>query len=599
MNVIESYNRRKEMYEKLEAKLTKQYNYTAALRLFVFLFSAVLIIYFYKMKLYFMEVSIIFIFLILYGVLINIQNKIRYHKKLCLNIIGINKDSIERVQGNWTDFTDNGEEFKNELHQYSYDLDIFGKGSLFQYINCTVTYTGKQILRKTLAKADYIPKEIYDRQKAVIELSKKIWWRQRFQSDGKIHISNMKSPEELIKWAKETSRFNSDKSPLNLIRYIPLVTIFILILYFSLHLIPAYIPLVLVTFQVFLVYYKKTKRVQYLELINLYKKDILTYRNLINNIEKAEFHCSYLKNLKSSLYDSKGCSSTDQINALVKLSTLISDRNNFFYIVLNILTLWDYQCMFALDKWKTVSGSKINIWLNVIGEMESLCSISILEHDNADWTMPKFEEDRLFIYGKNIGHPLITQNRVCNDLKIGEREKIILVTGSNMSGKSTLLRTVGVNLVLAYAGSPVCAESFCCSKMDIYTCMRTSDNIEENISSFYAELLKIKKIIKAVNENKKVLFLLDEIFKGTNSYDRHTGAKMLLNKLSKKNAIGFVSTHDLELGDMENENNKIKNYHFEEYYRNNKIFFDYKLKRGVSTTTNAIYLMKLAGIDTL
>ena len=599
MNVIELYNRRKEKYTRLEAKLTRQYNYTAALRLFVFLFSAVLIIYFHKIKLYFMEASIILIFLILYGVLINIQNKIRYHKKLCLNIIGINKDSIERAQGNWTDFKDNGEEFKDELHQYSYDLDIFGKGSLFQYINSTVTYTGKQTLRKTLTNADYTPKEIYERQKAVIELSKKTGWRQRFQSEGKINFQDMKNPEELIKWAKETISTDSDKSQLNLIRYTPLLTIFMAVLYFPLHLIPVYILSVFAIFQVFLVYYKKTKRVKYLELINLYKKDILTYMNLLKNIEKAKFHCSYLKDLQSKLYDSNGCSSTNQINALVKLSRLISDRNNLIYIILNILTLWDYQYMFALDKWKKVSGPNINVWLNVIGEMESLCSISILQHDNAHWTMPKFQENKLFIYSKNMGHPLITKNRVCNDLKIGDSEKIILVTGSNMSGKSTLLRTVGVNLVLAYAGSPVCAESFSCSKMDIFTCMRTSDNIEENISSFYAELLKIKKIIKAVNENKKVLFLLDEIFKGTNSYDRHIGAKMLLNKLSKKDAIGFVSTHDLELGDLQNENNQIKNYHFEEYYRNNKIFFDYKLRKGVSTTTNALYLMKLAGIDTL
>lgn len=599
MDVIELYNRRKEKYEKLGAKLTKLYNYIAVLRLFVFLLCSAFIIYFYNKKLHFMVISVILIFLILYGILINIQNRIKYHKNLCLNIISINKDSIERVGGNWTDFTDNGEEFKDETHQYSYDLDIFGKGSLYQYINSTVTFTGKQILRKTLSDAIYLPEEIYERQKAVIELSKKIGWRQRFQSDGKINFSDMKNPKELIKWGRETSCFNSDGGHLSLIRYIPLATIFMLILYLILHLIPVYIPSAFVIFQVFLVYYKKAKRVEYLELINLYKKDILTYRNLLNNIEKTKFHCSYLEALKSKLYDSKNCSSTDKINSLVKLANLISDRNNFFYIVLNILTLWDYQCMFALDKWKIVSGSKIETWLNVIGEMESLCSISILKHDNAGWTMPKFEDNKLFVDCKNIGHPLINKNRVCNDLKIGHNEKIILVTGSNMSGKSTLLRTVGVNLVLAYAGSPVCAENFNCSKMNIYTCMRTSDNIEGNISSFYAELLRIKNIIKAVNENKKVLFLLDEIFKGTNSYDRHTGAKMLLNKLSKKDVIGFVSTHDLELGDLQNENSKIKNYHFEEYYRNNKIFFDYKLRKGVSTTTNALYLMKLAGIDTL
>jgi hypothetical protein len=546
-----------------------------------------------------MEISILFIFIILYGVLINIHNKIKYNKDICLNIASINQDSINRVNGNWVDFKDNGEEFADEKHPYSKDLDIFGRGSIFQYINSTVTFRGKEILSKTLIDANFLPEEIYERQNAVVELSKKIGWRQRFQAQGRINLSQMKNPDELIKWGKETSYFKSKESSFFFIKYIPLATLIIIILYFATHIIPMQLPLAAILFQIFLVYYKKTQRVDFLELINLYKKDILIYRNLLKNIEKCKFQSCYLKTLKSKLYGSKGCSATQQISSLVKLANLISDRNNFFYIVLNIMTLWDYQCMFALDKWKIQSGSKISTWLNVIGELESLCSISVIKQDNANWIMPNFDEDKLIIYGKNIGHPLINKNRVCNDLKIGDGEKIILVTGSNMSGKSTLLRTVGVNLVLAYAGAPVCAESFCCSKMDIYTCMRTTDNIEENISSFYAELLKIKNIIKAVNENKKVLFLLDEIFKGTNSYDRHTGAKMLINKLSKKNVIGFVSTHDLELGDLQNENSKIKNYHFEEYYRNNKIFFDYKLRKGVSTTTNALYLMKLAGIDTI
>ena len=166
-----------------------------------------------------------------------------------------------------------------------------------------------------------------------------------------------------------------------------------------------------------------------------------------------------------------------------------------------------------------------------------------------------------------------------------------------MSGKSTFLRTIGINLVLSYIGASVCAEKFECSLMKIFTCMRTSDNLENNISSFYAEILRIKMIVEEIKKNKKVFFLLDELFKGTNSIDRHVGAKTLIKQLGEQGASGLISTHDLELGDLQYEYSKIKNYHFQEYYVNNEIKFDYKIRDGVSTTKNALYLIKLAGID--
>jgi DNA mismatch repair ATPase MutS len=186
---------------------------------------------------------------------------------------------------------------------------------------------------------------------------------------------------------------------------------------------------------------------------------------------------------------------------------------------------------------------------------------------------------------------------VYNDLTIDGKFKVVLITGSNMSGKSTLLRTAGINLVLAYAGAPVCAKSFGASIMKIYTCMRIKDNLEESISSFYAELLRIKRIISEADSGERVFFAMDEIFKGTNSQDRHIGAKVLINKLSHTNSIGLVSTHDLELCDLEQKNDKIANYHFQEYYIDGSINFDYKLRIGPSTTRNALHLMRLAGIE--
>lgn len=246
----------------------------------------------------------------------------------------------------------------------------------------------------------------------------------------------------------------------------------------------------------------------------------------------------------------------------------------------------------------THAGANFEKWINVIGEFEALSSLSVIRHDNPNWVMPEITSEISKFEAKNMGHPLLGETRVCNDIVIQIPHTVMLVTGSNMSGKSTLMRTVGINLVLAYAGAPVCSENFQCNIMDLYSCMRINDNLDKNISSFYAEILKIKKIVEASKEGKHVFFLLDEIFRGTNSRDRHTGAAILIRQLSKAGSLGLVSTHDLELGEMEKESiSKVKNYHFEEYYKDNEIYFDYKLKSGISTTRNATFLMRLAGIE--
>ena len=186
---------------------------------------------------------------------------------------------------------------------------------------------------------------------------------------------------------------------------------------------------------------------------------------------------------------------------------------------------------------------------------------------------------------------------ISNDFNLDKEKRVALITGSNMSGKSTFLRTIGFNSFLSYLGLPVKAKEFSLPIMDIYSCMRTGDNLDENISSFYAEILRVKMVVEAVKNDKKVLFLLDEIFKGTNSIDRHEGARVLINQLLKGKSMGLVSTHDLELCTLEERTKEIVNYNFREYYKNNKLEFDYKLRDGVSTTRNARYLMKMAGID--
>ena len=237
-------------------------------------------------------------------------------------------------------------------------------------------------------------------------------------------------------------------------------------------------------------------------------------------------------------------------------------------------------------------------WIEAISETETLVSLATLKYEHPEWTMPVVTEDNPKLIAYALGHPLIGSNCVCNDVEIRPNQRTLLITGSNMSGKSTLERTAGINLALAYCGAPVFASVFECSVMELVTCMRVKDDLDQHISSFYAELIRIKRIVELSQTGKPLIFLLDEIFKGTNSLDRHTGASVLIKKLLEHNTVGIVSTHDLELADLENETDGIvKNFHFQEHYTDNQIQFDYKLYGGVSTTRNAVYLMRLAGID--
>jgi DNA mismatch repair ATPase MutS len=509
----------------------------------------------------------------------------------------INEDSLKRLEGKWKSFKDTGEEFKEADHNYSNDLDIFGKGSLFQFINTANTYLGREKLSKILTSPNYSAEEIYARQEAVKELSLSLGWRQRFMAEGRIVQVSMKKPEAIIKWGRERSSLFSNTLIIFLSRILPAITITIILVYLIMRSIPYYIPIIAIAVQIIILKLNSKESDRILELIYEYKKDIEIYREILRLIEKKNFSTEYLKNLKISLINKESQTVTKQINNLSSIVSLIEDRKNFFYSLINFITLWEFQCLIRLEAWKKQSGSLIEQWLKVIADLETLVSLAAIKHDYPQWSMPKIESSSLMLKAENISHPLLTKNPVYNNLRMDSSQSILLITGSNMSGKSTLLRTAGINLVLAYTGAPVCAKSFGCSIMDIYTCMRISDNLEENISSFYAEILRIRKLMDSTKEKTQVFFLLDEIFRGTNSKDRHTGARILIEKLSKENSIGMVSTHDLELGDIEQKNTKVKNYHFKEHYENNKIKFDYKLRLGVSNTRNAIYLMRMAGIE--
>ncbi len=325
------------------------------------------------------------------------------------------------------------------------------------------------------------------------------------------------------------------------------------------------------------------------------KYRIKTYVEALELIEKENFQSNIIQSIKSNL-DMNGKSSSKELKSLEKITSWLYDRGNAFYLLLNCYLLWDYQILSKLEKWKSSNKDEFDKWMISLGDFEALVSLAGFTYNNHGWATPKINDDYT-LKGKNLSHPMLGEKGVGNSFDINKDKRVILITGSNMSGKSTFLRTVGFNCILAYLGLPVKGESFEVPILKVYTCMRTGDNLEESISSFYAEILRIKIIVEGVKRGEKILFLLDEIFKGTNSLDRHEGAEILINQLLEGNTLGLVSTHDFELCDMEKKDSTIQNYNFREYYEDNKLKFDYILRKGVSQTRNARYLMKMAGID--
>lgn len=577
----------------------------------------------------FMSAQII-LFLAVFIYLIIVQNGIIKRKNYSFAMHQINKMCLKRITGEWTQFSDIGEEFENQQHNYTYDLDIFGKNSLFQMINMTSTYSGRHKLAEIFLNPLENKEAIIERQEAISELSRKLIFRQRMLSNAIISNKNltlidveekdrpgfqansgysnkkksktlldtMNKLEEIYAWAKQENKRYSSTGFKLLITGLPVLTLLFLFLSIFATVSP-YLPIIGFAIQFLMLAYRANFRNRNFEIVEKYTNTLKVYSGIIKQFESEKFESNYINELKKVLKGKTEVPAWKQIEKLSKLWELIANRYNFFHAIINLATLWDFHCLVSLEKWKINSGKFVQKWFDVIGEVEALSSMSILRHDNPEFIMPQIAEDlKTGITAEQLGHPLLSRGRKCNDISFDSNQPILLITGSNMSGKSTFLRTVGISLLLSSLGMPVCAKSFKCPILKLYACMRTSDNLSQNVSSFYAELLRVKMVVEAVDRDERVFFLLDEIFKGTNSTDRHMGAKMLIKQLDKRAAWGMVSTHDLELADLEKESDgHIRNYHFKEYYKDDKIYFDYLLRKGVSDTRNAIFLMRMAGVS--
>ena len=531
-----------------------------------------------------------------------------YRKDFLKKKIEINEQELRAMQYDFSDF-DDGKEFVNPSHLYTLDLDVFGEHSLFQYINRTCTQPGKHRLASWLGKHLEEKEEIIRRQEAVGELAAELGFRQRFRILGLLHKGKAADETELCQWAESPSIFRTRK-PLRLLP--PLVTgtnIICLGLAIA-GILPASIYGIIWTCFV-IAGFGFTGKITKMQAIYGKKLQILsTYAGLLRLMEKQPAQAALLKEIKLQIGREKRKAS-HSISQLNKLMDELDQRNNvFMYVILNGLFFWELRQIMRIEAWKEQYAAELPGWLDAIGQMDALNSLATFAYNHPDYVYPAIYQTKtdadthksspspFRLRAQALGHPLMNRDRcVRNDIDMAKRPFFIIITGANMAGKSTYLRTVGINYLLACIGAPVCARQMEICPARLITSLRTSDSLNDNESYFFAELKRLKLIIDKLQAGEELFIILDEILKGTNSMDKQKGSFALIKQFMTLQANGIIATHDLLLGTLiELFPDNIRNYCFEADITDNELTFSYRLRPGIAQNMNACFLMKKMGI---
>ena len=536
------------------------------------------------------------LFVIFIGVflwLVRRFESLRFEKNYLKVLIEINENELKALAGNFNQFPD-GKEFADPLHPYASDLDLFGEGGIFQYLNRSSFYKSKQVLANLLKQPLTNIENIVASQNGVKELTQLFEFRQDLHA--RIHFLGKDEDHTkfLSSWSAKQDAILSNGFTKLAIWVIPVAMFLVLglqifdVINFSLAIYFYLIPLFVTG-----AYLKKITAEH--GMFGKVTEGLNAFENAINTIEKQQFEAKYLKELKAPFVD--GVKASEAIEALKKLSGYFDQRSNFLVgIFLNVFLLWDIRLSIQLEKWKKQYGNKVNAWLNGLSNFEVAAMLANLNYNREDLTFPELNTSSN-IKAQELGHPLLINGRVNNNLEIETQTHVVVLTGANMAGKSTFLRALGVNLILGQIGAPVCAESVSFPILKLYSGMRTTDSLQENASYFFAELKRLSIIVNALEKGEKLFILLDEILKGTNSKDKEEGSKKLIKRLLNLNAGAIIATHDLGLCKLADEYpNHITNMAFETEIKDNELFFDYKLKRGICQTMNASFLMEKMGI---
>ena len=534
--------------------------------------------------------------LIPFLIMIKVHNSFFMRKQWLEVKADILKKELKGLNNDYSVF-DDGKEFSDTEHLYSFDLDIFGRKSLFQAINRTCTHIGKRTLADWMKNHLRTKKDIENRQNCIKDLSTRNDFRLKFAITGLINRSKNSDDNDIQKWAETESSLTKSTWARILIWLVPSVNIILLVCGLANIISMSWFGLI---FSVFVILsFSVIKRATALqEEYGKKLKTLSTYARLITLAQNEEWNAEGIKDIVKRL-EIDGKSPADALNALTKELDRLDLRNNqILYVILEGSMFFQLRQMIRIEAWKDRYGKCLSGWLETVGEIDALCSLGTFAYNHPDYLFSEITDTPFCYDAEELGHPLMPKEQcVKNNALIPSRPYFLIITGANMAGKSTYLRIIGVNYLLACIGAPSC-----CKRMKIYpaqliTSLRTSDSLSDNESYFFAELKRLKRIIDMLNNGEELFIILDEILKGTNSTDKQKGSFSLIRQFMTLKANGIIATHDLLLGELVKYfPDQIRNYCFEADIKNNELYFSYKIREGIAQNMNACFLMKKMGI---
>ena len=520
--------------------------------------------------------------------LLVLYTKAQQKLQLLKTLLELNEKELQLVT-TWQSSFEDGNEFADDRHDYTSDLDVFGPSSIFQHINRTGTFSGKHRLADVLRNPLQDAAAILDTQEAVKVLAPELEFRQQLTANALLAKEEESDRREINAWLEMPFHFLQNKLVKIAIWVSPaLVAGAIIVDIVTGH----YFPLLILIMLNWLLLGSYQKKVMAQYVLISHKESILDkFSILLHLIKNGAFGQSALLLRQQDIAKEADVA----LRRLSRISNAFDQRLNLLVgIVLNSLMLYDLHCILRLERWKLQHKAHITSWFDVITRLEAWNSLATYAFNHPQFSWPAPQQEGRLLEAEGLGHPLIPAGEcVKNDGVVGKNDSFLIITGSNMSGKSTFLRSVGANLLLAMCGAPVCADRFTFTPMQIMTSMRIKDSIASHTSYFQAELLRLQHIIRQLKTGSRVFILLDEILKGTNSEDKLSGSRSLIEHFLEYNCLGMIATHDLELGQLEGAYpGRIRNYCFESTIQDNRLYFDYRIRAGIARNKNATFLMK-------
>ncbi len=577
-------------------KIVKQRIYrVGTLRLALFLAGITGIIYFWAEGAA-VVTGIAFVTFVPFLYLVKQHNQLFYQREYLETKVKVNHQELRALEHDFSSFG-SGQAYVDPAHLYTYDLDVFGERSLFQYLNRTSTEMGEKLLASWLNHHLKEKSAIEERQKAIQELVPGIGMRQRFRILGMLYKGTLTDAEELGRWASTPNYYRSRRwmrllPPCVLVVNLTLIGLAIAGVVSSSLTGGVFVGFIILS----LAFSKNITKVQadYSKKLSI----LGTYARLIRIIEEQPMQAQALKRTHAKVHSESGTASK-AVDRLGQLMNSLDQRNNLFVAaLLNGLFFWELRKIMQIEGWKEEYGVHLTPWLEAIAETDAYCSLATFAYNHPDYAYPTIGPSPFHVQATALGHPLMKRGKcVRNDINMDKQPFFLIITGANMAGKSTYLRTIGVNYLLACIGAPVWAEQMELHPAQLVTSLRTSDSLADDESYFFAELKRLKMIIDKLQNGEELFIILDEILKGTNSVDKQKGSLALIKQLLSLRTNGVIATHDLLLGSLvESFPQNIRNYCFEADITNDELTFSYTMREGIARNMNACFLMKKMGI---